>query len=114
MEFSAVIEKDEDKYIAKCSEVGTVSQGETVEEAIENLKEATELYLEEFPLKRNLQNCSNFSKRSLKRQNLAVLGAANFANGIIQTSLNKFFENISLPKDICAWAFYLRAWRARN
>jgi predicted RNase H-like HicB family nuclease len=30
--------------------VGTVSQGKTVEEAVENLKEATELYLEEFPL----------------------------------------------------------------
>lgn len=29
-------------------EVGTVSQGRTVEEAAANLKEATELYLEEF------------------------------------------------------------------
>jgi predicted RNase H-like HicB family nuclease len=36
-------------YIAKCPEVGTVSQGYTIEEALENLKEATELYLEEFP-----------------------------------------------------------------
>ena len=31
-------------------EVGTVSQRKTIEEAIANLKEATELYLEEFPL----------------------------------------------------------------
>jgi len=31
--------------------VGTVSQGKTIEEALKNLKEATELYLEEFPLK---------------------------------------------------------------
>jgi predicted RNase H-like HicB family nuclease len=30
--------------------VGTASQGETIEEAIANLKEATQLYLEEFPL----------------------------------------------------------------
>jgi predicted RNase H-like HicB family nuclease len=30
--------------------VGTASQGETIEEAIANLKEATELYLEEFPI----------------------------------------------------------------
>lgn len=37
-------------YIATCHEVGTVSQGKTMEEATENLKEATELYLEEFPL----------------------------------------------------------------
>ena len=48
---SAVIQKEEDMYIAKCPEVGTVSQGKTVEEAVANLKEATELYLEEFPLK---------------------------------------------------------------
>jgi predicted RNase H-like HicB family nuclease len=31
-------------------ETGTTSQGETVEEALANLREATELYLEEFPL----------------------------------------------------------------
>ena len=31
-------------------ETGTTTQGETVEEALENLREATELYLEEFPL----------------------------------------------------------------
>jgi predicted RNase H-like HicB family nuclease len=48
---SAIITKEEDMYIAKCPEVGTVSQGTTIEEAIENLTEATELYLEEFPLK---------------------------------------------------------------
>jgi predicted RNase H-like HicB family nuclease len=47
---SAVIIKEDDVYVAKCPEVGTVSQGSTIEEAIENLKEATELYLEEFPI----------------------------------------------------------------
>lgn len=34
--------------MAECLEVGTASQGETIEEAIANLKEVTELYLEEF------------------------------------------------------------------
>ena len=48
--FTAVIHKEDDLYTADCPEVGTVSQGHTVEEAIANLKEATELYLEEFPL----------------------------------------------------------------
>ncbi len=48
--FTAVIHKDEDLYVAECPEVGTVSQGATIEEALANLKEATELYLEEFPL----------------------------------------------------------------
>lgn len=31
-------------------ETGTTTQGETIEEALANLREATELYLEEFPL----------------------------------------------------------------
>jgi predicted RNase H-like HicB family nuclease len=49
--FTAVLHKEEGMYVAECPEVGTVSQGKTVEDAINNLKEATELYLEEFPLK---------------------------------------------------------------
>lgn len=49
--FTAVLHKEENMYIAECPEVGTVSQGETIDEALANLKEATELYLEEFPLK---------------------------------------------------------------
>jgi predicted RNase H-like HicB family nuclease len=48
--FSAVVHKEKKLYVAECPEVGTVSQGSSVEEAIANLKEATELYLEEFPL----------------------------------------------------------------
>jgi predicted RNase H-like HicB family nuclease len=48
--YSIIIHKEDDLYIAECPEVGTVSQGYTIEEAIANLKEATELYLEEFPL----------------------------------------------------------------
>jgi len=44
--FTAVLHKEEEFYVAECPEVGTV----TVEEAISNLKESTELYLEEFPL----------------------------------------------------------------
>lgn len=48
--FSAVLHKEDDFYVAECPEIGTVSQGHTVEEAVNNLKEATELYLEEFPM----------------------------------------------------------------
>jgi predicted RNase H-like HicB family nuclease len=48
--FSAVLHKEEDLYVAECPEVGTVSQRYTIEEAVASLKEATELYLEEFPL----------------------------------------------------------------
>jgi len=48
--FTAILNKEEDMYIANCPEVGTVSQGLTIDEAVANLSEATELYLEEFPL----------------------------------------------------------------
>ncbi len=48
--FSAVLHQEDDLYVAECPEVGTVSQGHTVEEALVNLKEATELYLEEVKL----------------------------------------------------------------
>ena len=45
--FTAVIHKEGAIYVAECPELGTVSQGYSIEEAIANLKEATELYLEE-------------------------------------------------------------------
>ncbi len=48
--FTAVLHKEDDLYVAECPEVGTVSQGTSIEEAVANLKEATELYLEEFPV----------------------------------------------------------------
>tara|TARA_Y100000034_G_scaffold103707_1_gene129614 strand:- start:526 stop:738 length:213 start_codon:yes stop_codon:yes gene_type:complete len=48
--FTALIQKEEGMFIAKCPEVGTTSQGSTIDEAVANLKEATELYLEEFPI----------------------------------------------------------------
>ena len=51
VQLNAIITKEEDMYIASCPELGTVSQGSTIEEALENLKEASCLYLEEFPLK---------------------------------------------------------------
>jgi len=37
-------------FTALNPETGTTTQGESIEEAIANLREATELYLEEFPL----------------------------------------------------------------
>ena len=48
--FAAVLHREEDMFVAECPEIGTVSQGATIEEALINLREATELYLEEFPL----------------------------------------------------------------
>ena len=48
--FSVIIHKEDDVYIAECPEVDTVDQGETIESAIEGLKEATRPYLEHFPI----------------------------------------------------------------
>ena len=45
---TAVVHPEENLYVAECPEIGTVTHG-SVEEAVANLKEATELYLEEFP-----------------------------------------------------------------
>ena len=47
--FTAVVHREEEWYVAECPEVGTASQGASIEEAIANLREATALYLEEFP-----------------------------------------------------------------
>jgi predicted RNase H-like HicB family nuclease len=47
--FTAIIHKEESWYVAECPEVGTASQGTSIEEALANLQEATSLYLEEFP-----------------------------------------------------------------
>ncbi len=50
MELSAILTPAlEGGYVAFNPETGTTTQGETVEEALTNLREATELYLEEFP-----------------------------------------------------------------
>ncbi len=51
--FTAVVHKEDNFYVAECPGVGTASQGESIEEAVKNLQEATELYLEEFPLKQS-------------------------------------------------------------
>lgn len=55
MKLTAVlIPADEGGYTAFNPETGTTTQGETVEEAVANLREATALYLSEFPLEKTL------------------------------------------------------------
>lgn len=43
---TAVVREEDGGYVAECPEVGTVSQGDTLYEALDNLKAATELYLD--------------------------------------------------------------------
>ena len=58
--FSVLIWKDDDKYyVAKNLDLDIVSQWLTVEEALENLKEATELFLED-ETDKNIESHSYF------------------------------------------------------
>jgi predicted RNase H-like HicB family nuclease len=51
MQLTAVLTPaEEGGFVALNPETGTTTQGETVEEAVASLKEATALYLAEFPL----------------------------------------------------------------
>jgi predicted RNase H-like HicB family nuclease len=47
LRLSAVISKEGCEYVALCPEIDVASQGDSVEAALANLKEAVELYLED-------------------------------------------------------------------
>lgn len=47
MKYHAVLSKEKDWVVAVCPELDVASEGKTVEEAMKNLKEAVELYLED-------------------------------------------------------------------
>ncbi|MEA3255759.1 MAG: type II toxin-antitoxin system HicB family antitoxin [Candidatus Altiarchaeota archaeon] len=50
MDLTAIIKRGEKQYVALCPEIDVVSQGYSIEEALKNLKEAVNLYLEEFEI----------------------------------------------------------------
>ena len=52
---AVLIPAEEGGFVAYNPETGTTTQGESVPDAISNLREATELYLEEFPLEQTGQ-----------------------------------------------------------
>ncbi|MBL7223624.1 MAG: type II toxin-antitoxin system HicB family antitoxin [Candidatus Brocadiae bacterium] len=45
-QLTAIIEREDDGYVAQCAELDIASQGSTVEEARSNLREAVELFFE--------------------------------------------------------------------
>jgi len=47
LEFSSVVSKEGKLYVAHCPELEVTSQGKSVESALDNLREAIELYLED-------------------------------------------------------------------
>ncbi len=51
MQLTAVLtQAEEGGFIALNPETGTTTQGETINETLRNLQEATALYLDEFPI----------------------------------------------------------------
>ena len=52
IKYNVIIQKEENWYVAKCLDNNIASQGKTIEEAMANLKEALELYMQnEEPVK---------------------------------------------------------------
>ncbi|ESZ88047.1 MAG: hypothetical protein Q27BB25_06205 [Blastomonas sp. CACIA14H2] len=52
MQVTAILtHAEEGGFVAFNPETGTTSQGDTLDDAIANLREAVEIYLEEFPMK---------------------------------------------------------------
>ena len=45
-QFTAILSKEEDQYVALCPELDIASQGSSIEEARQNLREALELFFE--------------------------------------------------------------------
>lgn len=70
---TAVIWQEDDGYVSKCPELEVASAGDTPQEALENLKEAVELYIE----------------------NAKILGILDDFTASIQSS-NKFTSNIGV------------------
>ena len=46
IKYNVMIQKEEEWYVAKCLDNNVASQGKTIEEALKNLREALELYLQ--------------------------------------------------------------------
>jgi len=49
LQLTAVVERDGDGFVSLCPELDVASQGDSVEKATANLKEAVELFLESAP-----------------------------------------------------------------
>ncbi|TRZ88369.1 MAG: type II toxin-antitoxin system HicB family antitoxin [Methanosarcinales archaeon] len=74
-DYTAVVWKEEGQYVSKCPELGVASCGDTLEEAIENLKEAVELYVEnakELGLMEDIQESLIATEKYTTRLQMAV------------------------------------------
>jgi predicted RNase H-like HicB family nuclease len=55
LQLTAAITHEGDWYVARCLQVEVASQGQSVEQALDNLREALELYFEDEPLPADVQ-----------------------------------------------------------
>jgi len=88
MRLQAIIWKEEDMFVIKEAFTGVTTQGKTIEEAMENLKEAVELYLEEMP------------EVAVEIENIETVGALNveaLARIYMMKNLFKFNGDSSHP-----------------
>lgn len=50
--FTTIIQREGTWFVARCAELGVVSQGKTLDQAQDNIREAVELFLEDNPKSR--------------------------------------------------------------
>ena len=50
LHLTAAVTREGELFVARCLQVEVTSQGETIEEALDNLREALELYFEDAPI----------------------------------------------------------------
>ena len=73
MDFTAIIRKGEKQYVALCPEIDVVSQGYTIEEALENLREAIELYIEEMGFPKDINKETIIARIEVKNEAIGVV-----------------------------------------
>ena len=79
VQLNAILIKEEDMYIAKCPEVGTISQGHTIEEALANLKEAVIALI-----KRTATDLPEDVLKQIEKPTIAVINdATNLVVGVL-------------------------------
>lgn len=62
VKLTGVVKQDGSWFIAECNELGVASQGKNIFEAVKNLKEACETYLDEYPNEPDENNTVVFTK----------------------------------------------------
>ena len=75
MDLIAVIKKGEKQFVALCPELDVASQGYTIEEALKNLKEAVELYIEEMGMPEGIEESDTIIVRFEVKQHAKASGA---------------------------------------